>query len=177
MVTCTIIKFLYLYFVLWIRHAYTQFSGDIKPLFPNQMLVSESLANNLACDSHPSNVTGWTIDSPGLDVILPAHYSRKAFDPTQIDFLKTLYSKLYNVSVSNLVLSSIFKKYSSVTLNSVQFGTYRIQASFFSIAIVVWDAALFWFVVYNGEYISFHMSIYSFYENVSAINEENKFIC
>ena len=67
----------------------TQFSCDIKPLFSNQMLVSGSLADNLACDSHPSDVTGWTIDSPDLDVILPAHYSRNAFDPTQIDFLKT----------------------------------------------------------------------------------------
>ena len=96
-----------------------QFSGDIKPIFPNQMLVSGSLADNLACDSYLSDVTGWTIDSHGLDVILPAHYSRHAFDPTQIYFLKTLYSKLYMVSVSSLVLSSIFKKYSSATLNSV----------------------------------------------------------
>ena len=157
-----------------------QFSGDTKPLFPNQMLVSGSLADNLACDSHPSDVTGWTIDSPGLDVILPAHYLRHAFDPTQIDFLKTLYSKLYKVS--SLVLSSIFKKYSSATLNSVQFGTYRTRASFFSIASIVWDDALFGLsstMVNTSAFIQvFRVAcIDSFYENVSAINEENKLIC
>ena len=41
----------------------------------------------------PSSVRGWTIDSPGLDIELPASFTRKVLDQTQKSILTELYMR------------------------------------------------------------------------------------
>ena len=79
-----------------------EFSAEFQPLFPTHMKSSGSLADTL--DGHFDGTSGWAIDSPGLNVELPQHCSRQIFDHTQIDFLMELYTDLYKVSRSALVV-------------------------------------------------------------------------
>ena len=65
----------------------------------------------------PSQAEGWPIDSLGLVVVLPSHYSRSGFDERQVELLTELYSKLYKVQ--QITVSSTFEKYSSATINGV----------------------------------------------------------
>ena len=84
-----------------------EFSDEFQSLFPKYMLVSGSLADTLTFDG-PLGTTGWAIDSPGLHVVLPPHCSRQVFDQVQIDFLMELYTDLYKVSRSALVMAAGF---------------------------------------------------------------------
>ena len=119
-----------------------EFSDEFQSLFPKHMHASGSLADTLTLD-RPFRGTGWTIDSPGLHVDLPLNCSRRVFDQTQMDFFMELYTDLYKVSRSSLVLSSTFQEYSSAKLNGKQFGTYRTRTASSSVAIAVWDSNLF----------------------------------
>jgi len=119
-----------------------EFADDFKPLFPREMLASGSLADTLNIE-RPSNITGWTIDAPGLLVSLPVNYSRQVFNQTEVDFLTELYTKLYKVPRSALIMSRSFKQYSSAKLNGVHFGSHKTRSDSSSIAIAVWDNVLF----------------------------------
>ena len=113
-----------------------EFSAEFQPLFPTHMKSSGSLTDTLSFDG----TSGWAIDLPGLNVELPQHCSRQIFDHTQIDFLMELYTDLYKVSRSALVMSSCFQQYSSAKLNSKQFGTHKTRTAASSVAMAVWDS-------------------------------------
>ena len=121
----------------------SEFSDDFLSLFPTHMrLTSGSLADTLTL--HDSFRTmRWTIDSPGLHVILPPHCSRKVIDQTQVDFLTEMYTNLYKVSRSAAVVSTTCKQYSSVQLNGICFGTHSTRTASSSIAIAIWDNNVF----------------------------------
>ena len=108
------------------------------------MKSSGSLADTLSFDGHFDGTSGWAIDSPGLNVELPQHCSRarQIFDHTHIDFLMELYTDLYKVSRSALVMSSRFQQYSGslAKLNSKQFGTHKTRTAASSVAMEVWDS-------------------------------------
>ena len=118
------------------------FSDDFLPLFPKQIHATGSLSETLNYkDFFPS--AAWTIDSDGLNVTLPPHYTRRVLNETEFCFLQDLYSKLYNVPASVITLCSVCQRYKCVTINSVRFGSHKTHTSTSSIAIATWDNLLF----------------------------------
>lgn len=124
-----------------------QFSADFHSLFPTHMQASGSLADTLsfdiAIDSHFDGTSGWAIDSPCIHVESPQHCSRQVFDQRQTDFLMELYTDLYKVSRSALIMSSCFQQYSSAKINSKQFGTHKTRTASSSLAMAIWDSNYF----------------------------------
>ena len=119
-----------------------EFSGDFLSLFPKQNQTVGSLADTLVYTEQSGSVI-WAINSPGLSVDLPTHYSHLVFDQTELDTLTILYSKLYKVPASAVVLSSVIHKYSSATINNKRFGTHKTRTSSSSLAMAIWDNELF----------------------------------
>ena len=118
-----------------------EFSDDFLPLFP-KFHTSGSLSETLNYKDF-FQTAAWTIDSDGLNVTLPPHYTRQVLNETEFSFLQDLYSKLYNVPASVMTLSSVCQRYACVTINGIRFGSHKTRTSTSSIAIATWDNSLF----------------------------------
>ena len=157
-----------------------EFSGDFLSLFPKQNQTVRSLADTLVYTEQSGSVI-WAINSPGLSVDLPTHYSHLVFDQTELDTLTILYSKLYKVPASAVVLSSVTHKYSSATINNKRFGTHKTRTSSSSLAMAIWDNELFGLSptmpttpAAASKIVLRAVRINSFFKNVIEINGESK---
>ena len=123
-----------------------QFCDEFQPLFPRHMQISSSLGESMTCNCYvdlPLQTSEWSIGSPGVNVGLPKYCSRQVFDSTQAGHLTELYTGLYNVSRSDLVVSTCHMKFSSATVNGKLLGTHKSRTKSSSIAIATWNKDLF----------------------------------
>ena len=73
---------------------------------------------------------------------LPVHCSRATLTSTQKSYLFQLYCKLYGHE-SDLYLSSIYQRYSHVTVNSKQLGSKKSRSASSSTVMALWNVNWF----------------------------------
>lgn len=78
-----------------------------------------------------------------MNVELPKHCSRQVFDSTQKDNLTEVYTALYKVSRSDLVMSTCYMQFSTARVNGKQLGTHKTHTTSSSIAIATWKQDIF----------------------------------
>ena len=74
-----------------------------------------------------------------MNVELPKHCSQQVFDSTRKDNLTELYTELYKVSRSDLVMSTCYMQFSSAKVNGKKLGTHNTHTTPSSIAIATWN--------------------------------------
>ena len=75
---------------------------------------------------------------------LPNNFSKGLFQSSELQCLKKLYSDLYSVPLSSLDVPSIFEKFSTITLNGKQLGSYKSRSSSSSLVLSLWNQKLFY---------------------------------
>ena len=85
----------------------------------------------------------WSFVSLGTSVVLPAHSSHCTLSSFEGSNLSQLYCKLYSISdPSNLVISTIFMRYSCIGLCNKQLGSHNTRSASFSTIMATWDQQL-----------------------------------
>ena len=84
----------------------------------------------------PLNATlngDWSINSEKLHFSLPSHSSRDVLTEDEQEQLKNLYSQLYNLPVSEILVNRAFMQYKEISLNSKQLGAFNSRSKHSSV--------------------------------------------
>lgn len=85
------------------------------------------------------NANTWDLKLQSMfEISLPSHSSRGILSSAEINGLKCMYSRLYQVSVSSLEVNSAFKKYKTISLNGKQVGSYNSRCRSSSTMMCLW---------------------------------------
>ena len=85
------------------------------------------------------NTCSWDLESQSVHKIsLPSHSSKGVFTTTELDGLKMMYSRLYQVSPSSINLTSVFMKCKMLSLNSKMVGSHNSRCRSSSILMGLW---------------------------------------
>lgn len=118
-----------------------EFHDELLPFFPRLNQVSGSVADTISFN--PSLAYSSAYDPISLNLKLPKNSLRKILHPTQKLYLTELYSALFSVPVSAIVISNSFLQYSSISLNGKTLGSHNSRMASSSIVVAEWDKSLF----------------------------------
>ena len=120
------------------------FQDEFSPLFHNRRRVVGTLSGTDAFIHLPLllNATlndDWSINSEKLHFSLPSHSSRGVLAEDEQEQLKTLYSQLYNLPVSEILVNRAFMQYKEISLNSKQLGAFNSRSKHSSVVMCNWN--------------------------------------
>ena len=128
-----------------------EFSSDLKPLFPKEVSDSASgslretllpIARHTVTRTSESDHCKWALTSPGVTISLPKYSTKILLNEWQIDCLLKLYMELYQLPESRVCMTTtICKKYKSVTVNNILFGSSKSMSSASSVVLVKRDSS------------------------------------
>ena len=126
----------------------TEFSEHFEPLLLQRVSigsVADTLCAQNAITTHEVDpMSYWTMDSANISIKVPLHCSRGTLTLREKSNLFQLYCKLYSVSDhSNVVMSSMYMRYSHLFVNGKLLGSYKSRTASSSTVIASWDANLF----------------------------------
>ena len=126
----------------------TEFSEHFEPLLSQRVSI-DSVADTLCAQNAITTyevdpMSYWTMDSANISIKVPLHCSRGTLTLREKSNLFQLYCKLYSVSDhSNVVMSSMYMRYSHLFVNGKLLGSYKSRTASSSTVIASWDANLF----------------------------------
>ena len=123
-----------------------EYENEFAPIFSYKHTVgtlSESVEVSYPFPIPPVSIenTNWTLESTS-NIALPSHCSRGLFGSEEIEGLRKLYSRLYNVQSSQIEMSRGFQKYKTIHLNGKKIGCDKSRSTNSSIVMCWWNSIL-----------------------------------
>ena len=121
-----------------------EFHDILNPHLPSTHCSSNRVAGSLADTISPCSDTttdSWDYQESSME--LPSSRYRYLLDTTQVQLLSYLYSKLFNVTPDCIDLPSVCWKYTSITFNGKNLGSFNTRSASSSTILAVWSKKLF----------------------------------